>query len=543
MRHCFVLVALLGSLPWIAFGASDNLQISGDKMRAHVKYLSSDELEGRGVGTRGETLATAYLAAQLEASGVKPGGDDGTYYQRVPLVGVATQPGATLTVSGTSGNATLTFPNDFVGTSFAQTLDTDFDAEAVFVGHGIAAPEFNWDDYKAVDLHGKVLVYFTNEPSSDDPKFFGGHALTYYGRWTYKFEEAARRGAVAAIIIHTTPTAGYGWDVVRGSWSQERPEMKLEPGLNGLKLASWVTREAAAKLLATTGKTVDDLLALAEKRDFKPIPLGVRIAGHIPVKLREIESRNVIGRVEGSDSTLHSQAVLFTAHWDHLGISIPVNGDSIYNGAVDNATGCAMVLEMARVWQALPQKPKRSALFVFVTAEESGLIGSEYYGSHPLVPAGETAADLNFDAFFPFGKTRDVFVSGAERTTLWPLVQRDAKRLHLEIKPDAVPEQGHYYRSDHFSLARVGIPAFSISAGTDYLGKPADFGKTTFEAYNDKHYHQPSDEYHDDWDFASMEQMAQFGFTLGLDIANQPKLPSWNAGDEFLAPREKSGVK
>jgi Zn-dependent M28 family amino/carboxypeptidase len=544
MRHRFLIeLALLSVFACLPMAASDSLQISGDKMRADVKYLSGDQLEGRGVGTRGEKLATDYLAAQLASSGVKSGGENDTYFQNVPLVGVATQPGATLALSAASGTTTLTFPNEFVGTSFAQTPDSDFDAEAVFVGHGIVAPEFNWDDYKGLDLHGKVLVFFTNEPSSDDQKFFAGRALTYYGRWSYKFEEATRRGAVAAIIIHTTPTAGYGWDVVLGSWSQERPEVKLEPGQPGLKLAAWVTREAGAKLVAATGKTLEDLLALADRRDFKPIPLAVRIAGHIPVKLREIESRNVIGRVEGSDPSLRFQAVLFTAHWDHLGIGVPVNGDTIYNGAVDNATGCAMVLEMARVWQALPQKPNRSALFVFVTAEEAGLIGSEYYGKHPLVPAGDTSADLNFDAFFPFGKTRDVFVSGAERTTLWPLVQRDAKRLHLEIKPDAEPQQGHYYRSDHFSLARVGIPAFSISAGTDYLGKPADFGKTTFEAYNEKHYHQPSDEYNDDWDFASMEQMAQFGLTLGLDIANQPKLPSWNARDEFLAPREKSGVK
>ncbi len=247
----------------------------------------------------------------------------------------------------------------------------------------------------------------------------------------------------------------------------------------------------------------------------------------------------MIGRVEGSDPQLKSQVILFTAHWDHLGIGIPVNGDNIYNGAVDNGSGCGMVLDMARTWAALPQKPKRSALFLFVTAEESGLLGSEYYGKHPIVPTGQTAADINFDAFFPFGKTRDVSVTGAERTTLWPLVQRDAQRENLEIKPDAEPSQGHFYRSDHFSLARVGVPSFSISAGTDYPGRPATFGRTTFAEYNEKHYHQPSDEYHDDWDFSGMVQMAQFGFNLGLDFANQSKLPTWNAGDEFLAARQK----
>ena len=281
---------------------------------------------------------------------------------------------------------------------------------------------------------------------------------------------------------------------------------------------------------------------MANQKSFRPIPLG-RVTGHIPVNIRQIESRNVIGRVAGSDPKFASQAVLFTAHWDHLGIGVPINGDRIYNGAVDNATGCAMVLEMARVWAALPKKPQRSALFIFVTAEESGLIGSDYYGKHPVTPAGQTALDLNFDAFYPFGKTRDVEVTGAERTTLWPLVQRDAKAMNLSIQPDAEPGQGHYYRSDHFSLARVGIPSFSISQGSDYLGKPADFGKTVFEKYNNEHYHRPSDEYRDDWDFSGIVQMAQFGFRIGLDAANLPKLPTWAPGDEFLKVREQSGVR
>ncbi len=525
----------------LSFGISaQDLHVSGDKIRAHVKYLASDELEGRGVGTRGENLATNYLASQLQAEGIKPGGDKGTYFQSVPLVGCTTLPTATLTISGKSPATSLRWVNDYVGTTFAQKARNDFSAEAVFVGHGISAPEFGWDDYKGVDVSGKVLVYFTNEPPSDDPNFFGGPALTYYGRWTYKFEEAARRGAVAALIIHTTPTAGYGWGVVSGSWSQEHAELRIKPGEKALAFAGWVTQDAGVKLIAGTGKSLDELLAMANEKSFRPIPLGVRVIGRIPVKIREIESRNVIGRIDGEDPSLRAQAVLFTAHWDHLGVGIPVKGDRIYNGAVDNATGCAMLLEMARVWASLPVKPKRSALFILVTAEEMGLLGSEYYGEHPEVPAGLTAADLNFDAFYPFGKTRDVLVTGAERTTVWPLVQRDAERLNLVIKPDPEPGQGHYYRSDHFSLARVGIPSFSIDAGTDYVGKSADFGKKVFEEYNNLHYHQPSDEYHEDWDFASMEQMATFGLTVGLDIANAPKLPTWRPGDEFLAAREKS---
>ncbi len=521
--------------------SAQQLHVSGEKMRAHVKYLASDELEGRGVGTRGEKLATDYLASQLAATGVKPGGDNGTYFQAVPLVGCTTAPNAKLQVGGRGKKVALDFVKDFVGTSFAQQPESDFDAEAVFVGHGISAPEFGWDDYKGVDVKGKVLIYFTNEPPSEDPKFFGGPALTYYGRWTYKYEEATRRGAVAALIIHTTPTAGYGWGVVSGSWSQEHSELRLKPGENGLKFAGWVTESAGAKLVAASGKSLDDLLEMANQKSFRPVPLGVHISGKLPIKVRQIDSRNVVGRVDGSVAS-KSQAVLFTAHWDHLGIGVPVNGDRIYNGAVDNATGCAMVLEIARVWANLPVKPQRSALFVLVTAEEQGLLGSQYYGEHPEVPAGQTMADINFDAFYPFGKTSDVHVTGAERTTLWPIVQRDAQRVDLKIKPDAEPGQGHYYRSDHFSLARVGIPAFSIDAGTDYLGKPSDFGTKVFEQYNNDHYHRPSDEYHDDWNFASMEQMANFGLTLGLDFANTPKLATWRAGDEFLKARTASGV-
>lgn len=533
---------LVAAAVFAELAAAQSVQTSGEKMRAHVKYLASDELQGRGVGTRGENLATGYIAKQLQAEGVKPGGDDGTYFQKVPLVGCTTAAGATLKASGKGENLSLSFVKDFVGTSFAQQPESDIDAEAVFVGHGISAPEFGWDDYKGVDVKGKVLIYFTNEPPSTDAKFFGGPALTYYGRWTYKFEEATRRGAVAALIIHTTPTAGYGWGVVSGSWSQEHAELKLKPGEAGLKFAGWMTEDAGAKLMAVTGKTTDELLAMANQKSFRPIPLGIRIQGKLPIQVRQIQSRNVIGRVEGSDSQLAAQAVLFTAHWDHLGIGVPVNGDRIYNGAVDNATGCAMVLEIARVWADLPQKPKRSGYFLFVTAEEMGLLGSEYYGEHPVVPAGMTAADVNFDAFYPFGKTRDVLVEGAERTTLWPIVQRVAKRDSLEIIPDPEPGQGHYYRSDHFSLARVGIPSFSISAGTQYIGKPADFGKKVFEEYNNAHYHRPSDEYKSDWDFGSMEQMADFGLMLGIDFANMAKLPTWNAGDEFLKARVESGV-
>jgi len=541
LRVCLVtawVAALVGVLP----APAQDLHVSGEKIRGHVKYLASDQLEGRGVGTAGEKLATEYLAAQLKASGVKPAGDSNTYFQRVPMVGSITLPSATLTATGKSGRLSLKLKTDYVGTATSQRPDNDFDAEAIFVGHGISAPEFGWDDYKGENVRGKVLIFFTNEPSSDDPKFFAGPALTYYGRWVYKFEEAARRGAVAALIIHTTPTAGYGWGVVSGSFGNEKPSLKLSPGENGLKLTGWLSESAGAQLTAATGKSLAQLLDLANQKSFRPMPIGVHIAGHIPVKLRELNSRNVVGRVDGA-GPLKSQAVMYSAHWDHLGISLPVNGDKIYNGAVDNATGCGVVLEIGRIWAALPERPNRSALFVFVTAEEAGLLGSKYYGEHAAVPPGQTAADINYDALYPFGKTGDISATGAERTTLWPLVQRDAGRFQLSLTPDPEPGQGHYYRSDHFSLARVGVPAFSLGNGTKYIGKPANFSKTVFEQYNSTHYHQPSDEYRTDWDFTGMEQMGDFGFELGVDIANLPALPTWNAGDEFLRARQNSGVR
>jgi Zn-dependent M28 family amino/carboxypeptidase len=523
-----------------ALFAENMADVSSERMRAHVKYLASDQLEGRGVGTRGETLATEYIAAQFASTGAKPAGENGTFFQRVPMVGAATEPSATLTAIANSQPVTFRWLDDYVGVSELQEATDQFDAQAIFVGHGIVAPEFNWDDFKGVDVKGKVLVLFTNEPHSDDPKFFGGRALTYYGRWTYKYEEAARHGAKAVFIIHTTPTAGYGFDVVRSSWSGEDPQLKLAPGQPALAFAGWFTRDAGEKLLAMSGHHVDEMLQAANSRDFRPIPLGLHLRGNTPTKIRKIESRNVVAMVPGSDEKLKSEAVVFTAHWDHLGIGPAVNGDSIYNGAVDNATGCAILIEMARAWAALPEKPKRSAIFVAVTAEEAGLRGSEYYADHPVLPLGKTALNLNFDAFPPFGRTKDIEVTGAERTTVWPTVQDVARRMHIAIKPDAHPEQGHFYRSDHFALAHAGVPAFSIDLGTDYEGKPPGYGEKIFEEYNEKHYHQPSDEYHDDWDFGGMQEVARFALQIATTVANQETLPTWNAGDEFLAAREKS---
>ena len=532
-----VIKAAVAATLFAVLGAAQTDGISGERIRPHVKFLSSDLLEGRGVGVRGGDLATLYIATQFALAGAQPAGDDGTYFQKVPLVGVRTTEGAQLSAIGAGKTLSFRWSDDFVGSSQTQQPMTRFDAQAVFVGHGIVAPEYNWDDYEDADVRGKIVVLFTNEPASNDPKFFGGRALTYYGRWTYKYEEALRKGALGCIIVHTTPTAGYGWGVVRNSWGREQPFVKLAPGEPALSLAGWITRDAGEKLLAMAGHTVDELLAASESRGFRPIPLGVRIRGVLPAALRELDTRNVAAAIPGSDPKLKSEAVIFTAHWDHLGIGEPVNGDAIYNGAVDNATGCGILLELARAWAALPEKPRRSALFLSVTAEEGGLRGSEYYASHSIFAARKTAVDLNYDAILPYGRTRDVVVTGAERTTLWPLVQQIARRMDMVIKPDPRPEQGSYFRSDHFSLAHVGIPAFSIEQGTDYLGKPADYGTRLFEEYNSKHYHQPSDEYHVDWDFSGLEQVARFGFLIGIEAANQDQLPGWQPGDAFSSGR------
>jgi Zn-dependent M28 family amino/carboxypeptidase len=507
--------------------------ISGARIREHDRFLSLDLLEGRGVGARGGNLATEYIASQFALAGVKPAGDGGTWFQNVPLVGIEPQPDAQL--SATAQDKVLEFKwlDDFVGMSQTQEPSTSYEGEAVFVGHGITALEWNWDDFKGADLTGKILVLFTNEPTSDDPKFFDGRALTYYGRWTYKYEEALRRGAKGAIIIHTTPTAGYGWEVVRNSWGRESPFVKVAPGAKALALQGWLSREAGEKLLGLAGKSVDELLAASEKRDFRPIPLGIQIRGRMTSKVRPLETRNVAALVQGSDPKLKDEVVIFSAHWDHLGVGTPVNGDNIYNGAIDNASGCAILLEMARAWAALPEKPKRSALFLAVTAEEGGLKGSEYYAAHPLYPPAKTAIDLNYDALYPWGRAKDVVLTGAERTTVFPLAQQIAQRLNLAISPDASPEKGHYFRSDHFSFAHAGIPSFSIGHATGFAGKPADFGEKATEEYENKHYHQPSDEFQADWDFTALQQAAEFGFILGRDIANQEKLPGWRPGDQF----------
>jgi Zn-dependent M28 family amino/carboxypeptidase len=520
--------------------AASSSQINPENIRAHVKFLSSDLLEGRGTGQRGGDIAAEYIATQFALDGLQPAGDNGTYFQDVPMTGVKTLPETTFKLAPANGT-TVVLKNldEFVTNNESQTETADIDAPIVFVGYGIKAQEYNWNDYKGADLKGKVALVFVNEPISDDPKFFKGKTLTYYGRWTYKFEETARRGAVATLVIHRADLASYGWEVVRNSWGGERSYLRRDETPK-LQAASWIQFEVARKLVAMGGLELDKLFEQAQSRDMKPIELPVHLQAHVASKLRPFVSRNAIAKLPGADPKREDEAVLYTAHYDHLGIDPNMKGDNIYNGAVDNATGCAILLELARAWALERTAPARSILFASVTAEEQGLLGSEYLGKHSPVPAAKISLDLNYDALAPIADPEEVEVTGAERTTFYPLVEETAREFGLQIRPDSRPEAGHYYRSDHFSLARVGIPSFSISEGIKFKGHEAAWGKAQANDYVEHHYHQPSDEYNSEWDFTGIAKMAQFGFALGNRAAALPEVAGWQPGDEFEPARKKS---
>jgi len=518
--------------------------IDSEKIRATVKYLADDSLEGRGTGQKGGDVAADWLGAQFKAYGLLPAGDNGTYYQNVGFYGVTTNqqettfafvPNAFVPKSG--AEMALKFGDDYVASDQTHSEKSEIDAPVVYVGYGINAPEYKWDDYKSADLKGKVLLMLVNEPPSDDPNFFKGKALTYYGRWTYKFEEAARRGAVAVVLIHKTEMASYGWEVVRNSWGGETSYLKNEKEPK-LKSAGWIQLEVARKLAQAAGMDLDKMLQDANSRSFKPVELPIRLKETIASQVRPFSSRNVVGKVAGSDSRLSSQAVLYTAHYDHLGIHPNEPGDNIYNGAADNATGCGILLELARVIAAAKEKPRRSMLFAAVTAEEQGLLGSKYLGQNPPLPARDISLDLNYDDIQPFGEPQELVVTGAERTSLYPLVEQVAKEFEMAIKPDALPQAGHYYRSDHFSLARVGVPAFSINEGTLFKGHNQAWGEEKDHDYVAHRYHQPSDEYREDMDFTADAKVAKFGLALGWRVANQPELAGWQPGDEFEKARK-----
>ena len=518
--------------------------IDSEKIRATVKYLSDDALQGRGTGQKGGDMAADWIADQFKSYGVQPAGDNGSFFQNVKFYGITTDPQRTqLSFVPKSGSPiSLKFADDFVATDHTHSEQSQIDAPLVYVGYGINAPEYKWDDYKGADLKGKVLLMLVNEPPSDDPKFFKGKALTYYGRWTYKYEEAARRGAVGVILIHKTDMASYGWEVVRNSWSGESSFLQDEKGPK-LKSAGWIQLEVARRLVQTAGMDLDTMLKNATSRSFKPVELSVRVKETIVSKVRPFSSRNAIGKITGSDPKLRDQAVLYTAHYDHLGIHPDEPGDNIYNGAADNATGCGILLELARAFAGAQEKPKRTVLLAAVTAEEQGLLGSKYLGEHPPLPARNISLDLNYDDVQPFGEPQQVVVSGAERTTIYPLVQKVAADFELSIQPDSVPEAGHYYRSDHFSMARVGVPAFSVNEGVLFKGHDLAWGEEKEKDYVAHRYHQPSDEYKPDMDFTGDARMAKFGFALGWQVAQQPQLAGWQPGDEFEKARKSSLAK
>ncbi len=513
--------------------------IDAEKIRATVKYLSDDALQGRGTGQKGGDMAADWIAAQFKSYGLAPAGDQGTYFQKIDFFGVTTDPKQTqfAFVPKSGPEMQLKFADDYVANDQTHAQKSEIDAPLVFVGYGINAPEYNWDDYKGVDVKGKMLLMLVNEPPSDDPNFFKGRALTYYGRWTYKYEEAARRGAVGVVLIHKTEMASYGWEVVRNSWGGETSLLKEDTDPK-LKSAGWIQLDVARKLATAAGMDLDKMLHDATTRGFKPVELPVRVKETIVSTVRSFTSRNVLAQVKGSDPKAAEQAILYTAHYDHLGIHADEPGDNIYNGAADNATGCGILLELARVFAAAQEKPKRTVIFASVTAEEQGLLGSKYLGQHPPIPARNISLDLNYDDIQPLGEPQQLVVSGAERTTVYPLVEKVAKDFAMEIQPDDHPEAGHYYRSDHFSLARVGVPAFSVNEGVLFKGHDLAWGEEKERDYVAHRYHQPSDQYRPDMDFTADAKVAKFGLVLGWEAANQPTLAGWQQGDEFEKARK-----
>jgi len=514
--------------------------IDAERIRAHVRFLADDLLEGRGTGARGGDIAARYIATQFALDGLKPAGDNGGYLQKVEFTGVHTLPATTVALQPQHGGGAmdLKLGEDYVTNNQTQTADVDIDAPIVFVGYGIEAPEYGWNDFKGIDVKGKVLLLIVNQPPSKDPKFFNAGTMTYYGRWTYKFEEAARKGAVGALIIHRTDLASYAWGVVRNSWSNEQVYLSNDKDPK-LKAASWIQLDVARQLFAASGLKLDEMMANAGTRGFKARELPVRFKAHIVSNVRQFVSNNVVGLLPGTDAGGATQAVVYSAHYDHLGIDPNLSGDNIYNGAVDNGTGVAMVLELAHAFATSSARPPHPVLFVSVTAEEKGLLGSNYLGKHLPIPADRIALNLNFDAIQPIGVPESVTVTGAERTSFYPTVEKTAKAFGFAIQPDSEPGAGHYYRSDHFSFARVGVPAFSVSTGIKFAGHPAEWGKAQEEDYTEKRYHRPGDEYSPSMDFSSNAAISQFGFALGWQALLQKGTVNWLPGDEFERFRTK----
>jgi Zn-dependent M28 family amino/carboxypeptidase len=516
-------------------------EIRGEHIAAHLQFLSSDLLEGRAPSTRGGQLAAEYLATQLRQLGYEPAGDNGTFFQDVAVVESIVEPSFTLTAGA---GAPFKYLEHVVAFSGLQDPSVRAAGEVVFVGHGIVAPEFRWNDYEGIDMKGKIALIMVNDPpaTSDEPQLFGGDALTYYGRWTYKYEEAARQGAAGAILIHTDASATYPWQVVQSSWSGTQYSLPAAAGTPTLALKAWVTEEAARTIAERARKNLDALRKTAMTRGARPVPFGVQASGTIVQKVQQKTSPNVIGVLKGVDAR---QGVIYTSHYDHMGMrdprpGEPADADHIYNGALDNASGLAGTLEVAQALARARTRPTRSIYILFTTAEESGLLGSEYFASHPVLPANAWAANINIDGLNLYGTARDIVLLGAERSTLGEMADDLATERSRVVGPDPEPGRGYFFRSDHFPLAKIGVPALSIGEPTEYIGKDPGYAKKKRDEYNEQDYHQPSDEFRTDWDYAGAVEDMRLLAELGWRIATRPLMPAYHENEQFARPRATS---
>ena len=522
-------------VPAAALGSFDGKALLGD-----IVMLASDSFQGRLPGTPGEERTVQYLEAQFKALGLEPGNPDGSYIQKVPLVGITPDPSTTLVITKGAARRTLKFRDDVVAwTKHVADQAAIANSEMVFVGYGVEAPEFQWDDFKGFDATGKTLVMLVNDPPLADTTQFGGKAMTYYGRWTYKYEQGMRHKAAAVLIVHETGPSGYPFVVVQGKTGEQFDLVTPGKNMERSSIEGWISLEQAKAIFAMAGQNFDSLKARAATRQAAPVPLGLSASMTIHNTLRTVDSRNVVARLPGSDAKLKDEYVVYDAHWDHFGIGAKVKGDSIYNGAVDNASGTGALLALARAFKAMPTPPKRSILFLAVTGEEQGLIGSQYYSVMPLYPLARTLADINIDGLNVAGRTRDVTVIGIGASELDDYIRDAAAGQNRVLRPDPEPEKGYYYRSDHFNFAKQGVPALYIEGGVDYFGRPADFGIKSREKYVAEDYHKPSDEVRPDWVLDGAIEDLKLLLTVGYWVAEAPVFPAWRPGNEFRAAREK----
>jgi Zn-dependent M28 family amino/carboxypeptidase len=528
---CLIATAALGG---------DKL-ITAEVLKTHVRFLASDLLEGRGPASRGDQLAQQYIATQFELAGLKPAFANGSWFQPLDIVGIDGHPNELKVTARGGASLLFKFWDDMIAVAGEHQSESKLEnSELVFVGYGIQAAEYQWDDFKGVDLKGKTLLVMNNDPE-DDPKLFGGKARLWYGRWDYKYEIAQKLGAAGCIIIHTTPSAGYPWQVVQTSWSGEQFDLPYTDGPR-IKVKAWVTEDAARKIARAGGLDLDVLRRAAQSRDFKPVPMNLFVSTSFKNVVQRKQTANVLGVLPGGDPKLARELVVYTAHHDHLGKKAEMRPgeDTIYNGAVDNASGVASLLAVVRAMTAQPKAPKRSVLFAAVAAEEQGLLGSQYLVEHPPVPVGLMAVDINIDGANIWGRTRDVSVIGLGKSSVDDIIVKLAKAQGRVVKPDELSDRGFFYRSDQFNFARWGVPAAYFSSGHDFLGKPEGWGKRMREEWEERHYHQPSDELTDAWDLSGAVEDTQLYFELGLEIANAAKVPTWNKGDEFEVARMKA---